>query len=591
MNTLFREVSVLVKKKVRVLPKIPLLEGILPIARDRIPLDIIAGITLAALAIPEVMGYAKIAEMPVVTGLYTLLIPMALYALFCSSRHLIVGADSATAAIMATSLVPLAVPGSSHYIALAGVVALLAGTFLLLARTFNLAFIADFLSQTVMIGFLTGVGIQVALSQLPGIFGVPKQGDILLIQLVNLIIGIPRMQTPTLLISILVIGIILAGNRVMKTVPWALLTVIGSIIASWALNFSSRGISVLGHVPGGLPELTIPSLPLAEIPSLFNLAAICFVIILAQSAVTSRAYAVRYQEHFNEGTDLFGLSLANIAAGLTGTFVVNGSPTKTEMVDSAGGRSQIAQLVTVGVVILVLVFLTAPLAFLPDAVLASIVCTIGIRLIDIPGMKGIKTRRPVEFTVALATTLSVVLFGVGWGVVLAICLSIIAHLRHSYHPLNFLLYKNQNGKWSSAPISSGEQAAEGLIMYRFGANLYYANEGRMAEEVMQIVQTARSQVRWFCISASSVNDIDYSGSESLIHLHTRLRSQGITLVLSHLEDHVRAELECDKFIELIGKDHVFSSKDEVVTAFDNLKPEPGCCGLPEDQRSGQGARL
>lgn len=185
------------------------------------------------------------------------------------------------------------------------------------------------------------------------------------------------------------------------------------------------------------------------------------------------------------------------------------------MVDSAGGKTQIAQLVTVGILLVVLLFLTGPLAFLPEAVLASIVFTIGIRLIDIPGMKGVLSRRPVEFAVALVTMLSVVIFGVGWGVVLAILLSLIAHLRHSYHPLNFLLYKNFDNKWASAPVSSGEQAAEGLIMYRFGVDLYYANEGRMSEEVMKIVHSVSTPVRWLCFSASSVNDIDYSGSESL----------------------------------------------------------------------------
>ncbi|MFH0967203.1 MAG: SulP family inorganic anion transporter, partial [Methanobacteriota archaeon] len=240
---------------------------------------------------------------------------------------------------------------------------------------------------------------------------------------------------------------------------------------------------------------------------------------------------------------------------------------KTEMVNSAGGKTQIAQLVTVGSLLVVLLFLTAPLAFLPEAVLGSIVFTIGIHLIDIPGMKGILRRRPVEFAVALATTLSVVVFGVESGLIFAILLSLIAHLRHSYNPLNLLIFKNKDGKWSSKPSNSGNQAADGLIIYRFGADLYYANEGKMSQEVMDIVLSAHTPVKWFCFSASSVNDIDYSGSESLRQLYGELKSLGITLVLSHLEDHVRAELERDGLIKLIGIDQIFSSKDEVFTAF------------------------
>jgi MFS superfamily sulfate permease-like transporter len=182
-------------------------------------------------------------------------------------------------------------------------------------------------------------------------------------------------------------------------------------------------------------------------------------------------------------------------------------------------------------------------------------------------MKGILDRRPVEFVVALATTISVVLFGVGWGIVFAILFSIIAHLRHGYHPRNFLMFRNREGKWMSTPVSSGEQAEDGLLMYRFGADLYYANEGRMSEEVLEVVRAAKTPVKWFCFSASSVNDIDYSGSEALRQLHGDLSRMGITLVISHLEDHVRAELERDTLTTLIGKDHIFLSKDDVVAAY------------------------
>jgi MFS superfamily sulfate permease-like transporter len=385
------------------------------------------------------------------------------------------------------------------------------------------------------------------------------------------------MHTLTLLISFLVISILLIGDRVKKSVPWSLFLVISAIIISFIGNLSSRGVTVLGSVPGGLPSLSIPHIPLSEMPSLVSLAAVCFLVILAQSATTSRAYASRYQEKFDEDTDVIALGFANIAAGITGTFVVNGSPTKTEMVDGAGGKTQFAQLVTVGIVFLVLVFLTGPLAYLPEPVLASIVFMIGVRLIDLEGMKGIFNRRPVEFGVAITTTLSVVLFGVEYGVILALILSLIAHLRHSYRPLNHLLYKNNSGKWESAPVSSGKQAADGLILYRFGANLFYANEGRMSEEVLNIVHNALVPVKWFCFSASSVNDIDYSGSESLRQLHKELKLLGITLVLSHLEDHVRQELDRDTLIELIGKEYVFSSKDEVITAFTLRAADPECC--------------
>jgi SulP family sulfate permease len=552
--------------------KFPVLEGILPIHKEQIPLDIIAGITLSALAIPEVMGYAKIAGVPVVLGLYTILIPIAVFALFGSSRHLVVGADSATAAILATALVTMAVPDSPQYIALAGMVALLAAALLILSRILKLGFIADFLSRAVLIGFLTGVGIQVALGQVPAMFGVPKEGTGPIMQVVHVFTQeIPQMNSITVLLSILVLIIIFTGGHFLKKIPWALMAVIGTIIACWALNLQALGVTTIGTVQGGLPTIAFPVVPLDQIPELLGVALACFLVILAQSAATSRAYALRYEEKFSENVDLVGLGLSNIAAGMSGTFVVNGSPTKTEMVDSAGGKTQLASIVTAGIVLLVLLFLTVPLSYLPNAVLAAIVFTIGIRLIDIDGMKSILAHRPVEFMVALLTALTVIFISVAWGITIAIALSIVVHLRHSYHPINVLLAKTPEGEWKSAALASGEQAAPGLAIYRFGANLYYANESRFTEDILAIVKKASPRLKWLCLSASMIGDIDYSGAESIRQLHGELAKRGVVLVLSDLEDQVKIQLERDTILDLIGKDHVFGSYHDAVVAYQNVQ--------------------
>ena len=551
--------------------KFPFLQGIVPIKKSQVPLDIIAGITLAALAIPQVLGYAKIAGVPVVYGLYTLLIPLAIFALFGNSRHLVVAADSATAALLATALVTMALPESPEYVALAGIVALLAAGFLILARIFKLSFIADFLSRTVLIGFLTGVGIQVALGQIPGMFGVPKEVHDPILQIVYMVKEIPLMNSATIILSVLVLIIILFGSRFMKKIPWAFLVVIGTIVASWALTLEVYGIKTIGAVPAGIPSVAFPVVPLDKIPDLFGVAAACFIVILAQSALTSRAYAMRHGEKFDEDGDLVGLGLSNVAAGMTGTFVVNGSPTMTEVADSSGGKSQLAQLVTVGIVLIVLLFLTVPLSYLPSAVLATIVFTIGIHLIDLKGMKELLERRPVEFVVALITALAVIFVGVRWGISVAIVLSIIAHLRHSYQPLNFLLIESPHRGWLFTPLESGNQAAPGLMIYQFGANLYYANEARFTSEILDIVTNASPSVRWLCLSASSIHDIDFSGSEALKQLHGELKKRGIVLVMCYVETHVMHQLERDKFVDLIGKEHIFDFTKDVTIAYDKLQ--------------------
>ena len=366
--------TTLSKEQKKVHRRLPLFQGILPINWHFVPAEIMAGLTLAALGIPEVMGYTKIAGTPVITGLYTLLLPVLVFAIFGSSRHLVVGADSATAAIMAAGLVGLAAQDTPQYVALAGALAIIAAIFLIFARLIWLGFLANFLAKSVLIGFLTGVGIQVALGQVGGMLGVQPSGSGTIQKFVSVLQQIPQASIPTVIISLVVLLIIIISSKINNKIPGALIAVVGMIIASYVFNLSSRyGIEILGYVPRGLPKLGLPDVKLTDLPRLLTTTLSIFFVILAQSAATSRAYALRYTEDFDENVDLIGLGLANIAAGISGAFVVNGSPTKTEIVDSAGGRTQIAQITTACIVLLVLVFLTGPLAYMPTAVLSAVV--------------------------------------------------------------------------------------------------------------------------------------------------------------------------------------------------------------------------
>ena len=546
---------------------IPLLQGILPFDRSRLGPEIIAGTTLAALAMPEVMGYTKIAGMPVVTGLYTILLPVLVFAILGSSRHLVVGADSATAAIMAAGLTALAATGSSEYVALAGMCAILAGGMLWLARLLRLGFLADFLSRTVLIGFLTGVGIQVACGQVAGMLGVTKASGGPLTQLFDALGDIGQANTDTVLVSAGVLLLIVVGPRLSKKLPWALVAVVGAIVASKALDLAAHGVSTLGTVPSGLPSLTWPSISSGDLPTLLGISASIFIVVLAQSAATSRAYAAKFADRFDENVDLVGLGGASIAAGLTGTFVVNGSPTKTEMVDSAGGRSQIAQLTTALCVALVLLFLTKPLSYMPNAVLSSVVFVIALRLIDIAGMREVLRRRPVEFGVALITAAVVVFVGVEEGIIAALVLSVIIHIRHSYKPNDRLIVAGpEPGTTRTEPLESGARMAPGLVVYSFGASLYYANADRLQQEILALAD-ATDPPRWLVLEASAVGDLDYSASETIRALHDELAQRHVTLVVAGVSDEVKAEMERDGLIELLGADHVFDWPDQAVAAY------------------------
>ena len=445
--------------------RFPVLQGILPWNRGGVPTDIIAGVTLATLAIPEVMGYTSIAGMPVITGLYTIVIPLLLFALLGSSRHLVVGADSATAAVLAAGLAGLATAQSDQYVALAGMVALMAAGLLIIARLIGLGFLADFMSRTVLIGFLTGVGIQVALGQVGGMLGIPtgsgvtidgKNFDNTVAKLWSTLENIADINWTTVAVSVGVIVVIFGGKAISPKIPGALIAVIGSMFVSWQWDLANDGVATLGPVPSGLPSLSFPSVPWADVPTLMGTAISIFVLILAQSAATSRAYAAKYSDKFDENVDLVGLGAANVGAAFTGTFVVNGSPTKTQMVDGAGGKSQLASVTTVAIVAIVLLWLTAPLQYMPNAVLSTVVFLIGIELVDIAGMNRIWKFRRDEFVVAAITAATVVLVGVLQGIIIAIVLSIIDHLRRSYRPPTAVMTsttEDEVGHWKAGRVS------------------------------------------------------------------------------------------------------------------------------------------
>lgn len=546
---------------------LPFMQGILPINAAQIPHELIAALTLAALAVPEVMGYTKIAGVPVILGLYTMLIPMALFAMFGSSRHLVVGADSATAAMLAAGLVGLAAVGSDQYVALAGVLAFLAAGFLILARIIGLGFMANFLSRSVLIGFLTGVGLQVAFGEISGMLGLKGGGHGTLDKIWHDLQQIEQINVYALVVALAVLLIIIGSKKISKKIPGALIAVIGAIILSWALGLKEH-MHVLGSIPSGLPHIGLPKVDWSWelIGKLLPTAFAMFIVILAQSAATSRAYAARYNENFSENTDLVGLGLANIGAGLSGTFVVNGSPTKTQMIDSAGGRSQLSLLFTALIVLLVLLFLTEPLTYMPEAVLSAVVFLVGIDLIDIASMKGIYQQRRSEFWVALFTTVTVVFVGVEQGIILAIVLSLIDHTQRGYRPKNALLAPDDSGIWNIHPVKSNTEAAPGLMIYRFTHSMYYANAQQLSDEITTLVDKAESPLRWLCIDVSAVDDVDYSAAELLRSLFATLKDKGVRLVVAQVMENVK-ETSRYHLKELFGEDAFYETLDDVLTAY------------------------
>jgi high affinity sulfate transporter 1 len=554
--------------------RLSLLKGIRPLDRAAALRDALAGTILASMNIPQVLGYARIAGMPAVAGLYTVLLPLVVFAIFGASRHLVVAADSATATIVASHLATLAPASSALYAALAGVVAMQTAALLLIARIFKLGFLADFLSRTVLVGFLTGVGIQVGIAMLGDMLGVAVTSRHSIEQLGQALRLLPQAQLPTLAISALVVACILGFKPFMPRLPVALLAVVASIAASYTYHFAQHGIAVIGPVAGGLPSLTWPLVGWHEALELLPTSASCFVMIIAQSAAASRAFAQRYRESVDTDADILGLAAANAAAAVTGAFVVNGSPTQTAMAERAGARSQLAQLVFAAVVVVVLLLLSQTLQYLPHCVLAAIVFTIAIGLINVPSLMAIRRESPGEFMLALVTAASVVLIGVEQGILFAVALSLLRHVRHSYRPHTIMLRPGPNSRWLPAPATPGAQTAPGLIVYRFGADLFYANDHFFVDEVRALVTQAPSPVRWFVVDAAAITDLDYSAARSVSDLCETLTQHGVQVVFARVNQYLRADMVRHGIARVIGETRIFSTLHEalaVVEADENVQ--------------------
>jgi SulP family sulfate permease len=552
-------------------PPSGLFRSLRPLTRAGAVRDVLAGLQLAALNIPQVLGYAQIAGMPFVTGLYTLLLPLLGFAAFASSRFLVVAADSATAAILAGGISPFATAGGERYIALAGLVALMTAVFLLLARLLGIGFIADFLSRTVLIGFLTGIGFQVGITVLPRMLGLDLSSRRALFLLAEVVRHVREVHPLSLFISAAVVIVIFLLHRIAPKFPGPILAVAGGMAASAWFHLAARGVAIVGSVSGGLPRLHIPYFAWKDVETMVPVAISCLVVVVAQSAATARAYALRHGQALDENADLLGLSAANLAAGLSGTFVVNGSPTQTAMVESSGGRSQLAQLVTGAAVAGVLLFLMRTFQFLPRCVLAAVVFVIAVRLIDVKGLQEIRQESPGEFWLAVLTALVVVGVGVEQGIIFAMVVSLLRIVHHSYRPHTGVLVETPHGDWRTEPAVPGALTEPGLAVYRFGAPLFYANAGRFMEEVSGLAANAGPSLRWIVIDSEAMTNVDYSAARVVRQLAQNLQTEGITLVFARVHPELQADLDRHHITPAVGREHIFSRLHEALAAYHALR--------------------
>ena len=550
-----------------------------PLDRPRVIRDAMAGLQLAAMNIPQCLGYTKIAGTPVVTGFYTLLLPPIAFAALGSSRYLVVAADSATAAILCGGLAGAAPIGSARYLELASLVALLTAAFLVAARLLKFGFLADFLSQTVLVGFLTGVGFQVGIAVLGEMLGLEISAHRSIGQLIDVSRNLVNVHSATVAISFSVVAGVLLLGRITPKIPGPLIAVVAAIAASRIWDFAGHGIAVIGPVVGGLPHFTVPNVNWHDMQLLVGIAGSCFVMIVAQSAATARFYASRHHQALDEDADIIGLAAANTAAALSGTFVVNGSPTQTAMVETSGGRSQVAQISTSVVVALVLLFATRPIQYLPRCVLGAIVFIIAIKLVKFRGLLSIRRESPGEFALAIATAVVVVGVGVEQGIIVAMVLSLLRIVKHSYRPHTGVLVVDSDSYWQLKPAHEGATTQPGLAIYRFGAPLFYANADRFAEEIRAVVGPGPTRLQWLVVDAEAITNLDYTAARVVRDLYIQLSHQGIKLAFARVSPFLKADLDRHHITAAIGPEMIFPNLHDALNAYAKLN-ESAAAGPP-----------
>jgi sulfate permease, SulP family len=504
-------------------------------SRSSLGTDLLAGLTLAAICVPESMADAKLAAMPPVTGLYAFLAGAVGAILFSTSRQLSVGPDSTIGPMMAVGVGALVAVSGPEYPARIVLLALLLGIAVLVAGVARLGFLADLLPRPVMSGFLSGVGITVVIGQLHVLLGLPAVSGGTLDRLVAVAEQLGASNVATFAIGGAVLAIVLGGERLGARFPGALVAVVGSVATVAAFGLARHGVALVGSLPPGLPALSWPAVTPGAVTDLVPVAVPIFFVVLAQTAATSRSFAVSGGYEVRVDRDFVAVGAASLLAGATGAFAVNASPTRTGVVAASNGRSQVVNLVAAVLVAAVLIVATGAAADLPEATLGGILVAVGVKLVKWRDLAAVARYSRPEWAIAVFTLLVVALVGIEEGIYLAIALALLRRTYLSARPHDAILGRlpGPEGVWVSRRRHPDAVAVPGTCVFRFDAPLYYANAQHFADRVRSAIAATDRPVRTLVVEAVGIDDLDFTGEQLVAELDDELRARGVTMVIAH----------------------------------------------------------
>jgi high affinity sulfate transporter 1 len=545
--------------------------GLSSFRREWLVKDVVAGIVLTTLLVPQGMAYAELAGLPPITGLYTSILCLLGYAAFGPSRILVLGPDSSLGPMIAATILPLVAANGDpkRAIALASMLAIMVGAIMVLAAVARLGFIADLISKPTMIGYMNGLALTILVGQLPKLFGFKVDATGLIGEFTAFVKGLAngKAVAAAAVVGIAGIVVILVLQRWLPKVPAVLITVVLAIAATTVFGLAGRGVSLVGVLPKGFPPLTIPAVRLADLGPLLAGALGIAVVSLADTISTSSAFAARTGQEVHGNQEMIGIGAANLAAGLFQGFPVSTSGSRTAVAERSGAKTQFTGVTGAVLIILMIVFLPGLFRNLPQPILAAVVITASLSLADIPGTVRLWRQRKVECMLSIAAFLGVALLGVLPGIAIAVGLSILNVFRRAWWPYQAVLGRVEGLEGyhdtRSYPAASH---LPGLVIYRFDAPLFFANAKTFRDEVMRMAQ-ADPPPRWILIAAEPMTDVDTTASDVLEDLDETLNARRISLVFAELKDPVRGKIERYGLTRTIDPHHFFPTVEAAVTAF------------------------
>jgi high affinity sulfate transporter 1 len=539
--------------------------------REWLARDVVAGVVLTTLLVPQGMAYAELAGLPPITGLYTSIMCLAGYAVFGPSRILVLGPDSSLGPMIAATILPLAGADGDpeRAIALASMLAIIVGAIMILAAVAKLGFIADLISKPTMIGYMNGLALTILVGQLPKLFGFKVDADGFLGELAGVIRGLAdgKAVAAAAAVGIGGIAVILVLQRWLPKLPAVLIMVVLAITAATVFSLADHGVSLVGVLPKGFPPLTIPHIGRGDLGPLIGGALGIALVSLADTISTSSAFAARTGQEVDGNGEMIGIGAANLLAGLFQGFPVSTSGSRTAVAERSGAKTQLTGITGAALIILMIVLVPGLFRNLPQPALAAVVITASLSLADISGTARLWQQRKAEFLLSIAAFLGVALLGVLPGIAIAVGLSILNVFRRAWWP-----YDTELGRVTGLPgyhdvhTHPAAQHLPGLVIYRFDGPLFFANATTFRDEIRRMAR-ADPPPTWILIAAEPMTDVDTTASDMLGELDEALNADGISLVFAELKDPVRGKIERYGLTRTINPDHFFPTIESAVAAF------------------------